>query len=132
MKHSNRGVLFLSLLTILGVMLAACGDTTVTTIPTTTTGATTTTVATSTVATAKTIEATTAASTTTIAVSGTTSTTVATTTAVPTTSAKAQPPVKVAVGFTAPDFTAKTVNGETIQLSQLKGRAVIINFWATY
>jgi cytochrome oxidase Cu insertion factor (SCO1/SenC/PrrC family) len=48
------------------------------------------------------------------------------------TAIKTQPPVKAAVGFTAPDFTARMVNGETIQLSQLRGKAVIINFWATY
>jgi peroxiredoxin len=42
------------------------------------------------------------------------------------------PSVKVAVGFTAPDFSTTTLNGDTLQLSQLRGKAVILNFWATY
>jgi peroxiredoxin len=45
---------------------------------------------------------------------------------------KDQPPVKVAVGFTAPDFTAKDVNGQTLRLSDYRGKAVLINFWADY
>jgi peroxiredoxin len=42
------------------------------------------------------------------------------------------PPVKVAVGFTAPDFNATTLSGDALQLSHLRGKAVILNFWATY
>jgi cytochrome oxidase Cu insertion factor (SCO1/SenC/PrrC family) len=54
------------------------------------------------------------------------------TTTAATTAAKPQPPVGVQVGLTAPDFTAKLVNGENITLSQLRGKAVLINFWSVY
>ncbi|CDQ39906.1 MULTISPECIES: TlpA family protein disulfide reductase [Virgibacillus] len=36
------------------------------------------------------------------------------------------------VGNTAPDFTLETLNGETLQLSELRGKKVILNFWATW
>ncbi len=32
----------------------------------------------------------------------------------------------------APDFTVSTINGRTISLSALKGKVVIVNFWATW
>jgi thiol-disulfide isomerase/thioredoxin len=35
-------------------------------------------------------------------------------------------------GFLAPDFSLTTITGEEIQLSSLKGRPVIINFWASW
>jgi len=35
-------------------------------------------------------------------------------------------------GFTAPDFSLKTPNGETYTLSELKGHAVLVNLWATW
>ncbi len=35
-------------------------------------------------------------------------------------------------GFSAPDFTLKTPNGETYTLSALKGQAVLVNLWATW
>jgi peroxiredoxin len=35
-------------------------------------------------------------------------------------------------GCLAPDFTLKTTAGETITLSQLRGRPVLVNFWATW
>ncbi|MEE8390436.1 MAG: redoxin domain-containing protein [Anaerolineae bacterium] len=35
-------------------------------------------------------------------------------------------------GFTAPDFTLETLDGQTITLSDLQGQAVLINFWATW
>jgi cytochrome c biogenesis protein CcmG/thiol:disulfide interchange protein DsbE len=35
-------------------------------------------------------------------------------------------------GFLAPDFTLTTLEGETVTLSVLRGRAVLINFWATW
>ncbi len=36
------------------------------------------------------------------------------------------------VGFLAPDFTLKTPQGESYTLSELKGKAVIVNIWATW
>ena len=35
-------------------------------------------------------------------------------------------------GFAAPDFTLETLNGQTITLSGLQGRVVLINFWASW
>jgi cytochrome c biogenesis protein CcmG/thiol:disulfide interchange protein DsbE len=35
-------------------------------------------------------------------------------------------------GFLAPDFELKTLTGETIKLSDLRGQAVLINLWATW
>jgi peroxiredoxin len=35
-------------------------------------------------------------------------------------------------GFFAPDFTLDTLQGETIRLSDLRGRIVVINFWASW
>ena len=35
-------------------------------------------------------------------------------------------------GFRAPDFTLTTLAGETVTLSDLRGRPVLINFWATW
>jgi len=32
----------------------------------------------------------------------------------------------------APNFTLKNLNGEDVELSQLKGKVVLIDFWATY
>jgi cytochrome c biogenesis protein CcmG/thiol:disulfide interchange protein DsbE len=39
---------------------------------------------------------------------------------------------RVEVGDSAPDFTAMSFEGERIQLSQLRGRPVFINFWASW
>ncbi len=36
------------------------------------------------------------------------------------------------VGHPAPDFELKTVDGETISLSDFRGKPVIVNFWATW
>ena len=36
------------------------------------------------------------------------------------------------VGFLAPDFTATTLTGESITLSELRGKPVVLNFWATW
>src|SRR5260370_29868960 len=40
----------------------------------------------------------------------------------------------LAIGSMAPDFTLKTLgaDGKNIQLSSLKGKAVLINLWATW
>ena len=35
-------------------------------------------------------------------------------------------------GFLAPDFELKTPAGESIQLSNLRGQAVLVNLWATW
>ena len=37
-----------------------------------------------------------------------------------------------AVGRVAPDFTLTTLDGETFQLSALRGKPVVLNFWATW
>lgn len=36
------------------------------------------------------------------------------------------------VGVKAPDFTLKNLEGEKVQLSDFKGKKVLINFWATW
>lgn len=36
------------------------------------------------------------------------------------------------VGAQAPDFTLTTLEGRTVQLSALRGQAVLVNFWATW
>jgi peroxiredoxin len=36
------------------------------------------------------------------------------------------------IGAKAPDFELKTLTGETIKLSDLKGKKVMLNFWATW
>lgn len=35
-------------------------------------------------------------------------------------------------GFLAPDFELKTLEGETVKLSDLRGQAVLVNLWATW
>jgi cytochrome c biogenesis protein CcmG, thiol:disulfide interchange protein DsbE len=35
-------------------------------------------------------------------------------------------------GFLAPDFTLETTDGEQITLSSLRGRPVVLNFWASW
>lgn len=35
-------------------------------------------------------------------------------------------------GFLAPDFELKTIEGETVKLSDLRGQAVLVNLWATW
>ncbi|MCL6570717.1 MAG: TlpA family protein disulfide reductase [Bacillus sp. (in: Bacteria)] len=37
-----------------------------------------------------------------------------------------------AIGAKAPDFELKTLTGETVKLSSLKGKKVMLNFWATW
>ncbi|MGH9510392.1 MAG: TlpA family protein disulfide reductase [Terriglobales bacterium] len=35
-------------------------------------------------------------------------------------------------GLTAPDFELKRLDGSTLKLSSLRGKAVVLNFWATW
>lgn len=39
---------------------------------------------------------------------------------------------KLKVGTKAPNFTAKTIEGNSITLSNLRGKAVVLAFWATW
>ena len=41
-------------------------------------------------------------------------------------------PGQVAIGQPAPDFTLNDLNGQSYTLSQLRGKVVIVNFWATW
>ena len=43
-----------------------------------------------------------------------------------------KPPGIPGVGDTAPDFKLKNLSAETVQLSDLAGRGVVLNFWATW
>lgn len=36
------------------------------------------------------------------------------------------------IGFTAPDFTLKDLNGNTVKLSSFRGKPVYLNFWASW
>lgn len=38
---------------------------------------------------------------------------------------------EVKVGRPAPDFTLKLFNGQSVALSSLKGRPVLLNFWSS-
>lgn len=46
--------------------------------------------------------------------------------------AHSQRPPSPQVGFAAPDFSLETLDGETMSLSDLRGQAVLVNFWATW
>lgn len=37
-----------------------------------------------------------------------------------------------AIGSTAPDFTLTTLDGKKVKLSDYRGKAVLLNFWATW
>ena len=41
-------------------------------------------------------------------------------------------PVGPQVGLRAPDFSLQTLDGKTFRLSELAGRAVLINYWTTW
>lgn len=41
-------------------------------------------------------------------------------------------PGVINIGQQAPDFSIKDVNGKTIKLSDFRGKAVFLNFWATW
>lgn len=40
--------------------------------------------------------------------------------------------VGIKTGQTAPDFTLETLDGDQVTLSKLKGKKVVLNFWATW
>jgi len=39
---------------------------------------------------------------------------------------------QVGAGETAPDFTVQTFDGQTVKLSDLHGKVVLVNFWASW
>jgi len=41
-------------------------------------------------------------------------------------------PIRIGYGTPAPDFTLETLDGKTVSLSEFKGKAVLVNFWATW
>ncbi|KZZ82725.1 MULTISPECIES: TlpA disulfide reductase family protein [Bacillaceae] len=43
-----------------------------------------------------------------------------------------EPPVGLEKGNTAPEFTLPQLDGGSVQLSDYKGKKVILNFWATW
>ncbi|MBA4538575.1 TlpA family protein disulfide reductase [Bacillus aquiflavi] len=43
-----------------------------------------------------------------------------------------EPKTGIQIGDKAPDFELKTLTGETVKLSDYKGKKVILNFWATW
>lgn len=45
---------------------------------------------------------------------------------------EALPPTDVKVGFSAPNFSMTTLDGRTVQLSDLRGQNVLINYWVTW
>jgi len=42
------------------------------------------------------------------------------------------PQVRAEVNFLAPDFSVELLSGETVKLSDYRGKVVLINFWATW
>lgn len=42
------------------------------------------------------------------------------------------PETRPAVGYLAPDFTLPSLDGEPVRLSDFRGKAVFLNFWATW
>lgn len=47
-------------------------------------------------------------------------------------SAQAVRPEDVVVGNTIPDFSVKSLDGQTIDKASLKGKPVVLNFWASW
>jgi len=42
------------------------------------------------------------------------------------------PPASVIAGLPAPDFTLQNQQGQKVNLAELRGKVVIVNFWATW
>jgi cytochrome c biogenesis protein CcmG/thiol:disulfide interchange protein DsbE len=51
---------------------------------------------------------------------------------IPSTKTAVNPSTAAQKGFLAPDFSAQTLGGEIIHLSDLRGRPVILNLWASW
>ena len=51
---------------------------------------------------------------------------------VPTPSVTSAPDIEVPTKTLAPDFSLQDLSGKTVKLSELKGKKVYINFWATW
>ena len=47
-------------------------------------------------------------------------------------SAQAVKPEEVVVGNTIPDFSLKSLDGKTVSKDSLKGKVVVLNFWASW
>ena len=45
---------------------------------------------------------------------------------------RAPPDGGLAVGQPAPDFTAQTLDGQTLRLADLRGKVVVLDFWGTW
>ncbi len=51
---------------------------------------------------------------------------------VPTQTTDSPTPPSPQVGFRAPDFTLQTPGGQTLTLSQLRGKVILVNVWASW
>jgi cytochrome c biogenesis protein CcmG, thiol:disulfide interchange protein DsbE len=52
--------------------------------------------------------------------------------ATPSATPSGQPPTGLAVGELAPDFRLNNLEGEPVLLSELRGKIVLLNFWASW
>ena len=50
----------------------------------------------------------------------------------PVVTSPAEKPTSISKGKIAPDFSLKTLKGNTVNLSDFKGKVIIIDFWATW
>jgi len=49
----------------------------------------------------------------------------------PVVTSPAEKPTSISKGKIAPDFSLKTLKGNTVNLSDFKGKVIILDFWAT-